>query len=307
MLVEGSYLELKYDDADAYQGSDERSGRLRIDNIERQQGLAWGIDYHYRRVEYDVSTPWEFQRAALDLGYWINGSTRIFAVGGAETDIDDIFEANLDADFWEAGFQYKPSQRMNLELAAGNRSYGTSFRGDFSYTLRRGEVSLTYSEVPSNRSEDAFTGRPILDTDDLDNLLDQAGASDRYLRRRGEFRIAIDLAKSNLTLRVFSERHDERTTADGAPLAEEDLSGVALRWNWNFGTRTSLGISGDFSDRDQSGIKDEIGRAQIDLIYDITQKMNIRLEALHSTQDGKDTNQSDYDENQVRLLLRTEF
>ena len=75
----------------------------------------------------------------------------------------------MDEDFWEAGFQYKPNQRMDLELAAGERSYGTSFRGNFSYTLRRGSISMTYDEGPTTRGELAFDRRPIIDADNLEN------------------------------------------------------------------------------------------------------------------------------------------
>jgi hypothetical protein len=306
LLVEGSFFRVDYDD-DSFQSSNERGGRLRLDNIERQEGLAWGIDYQYRRVEYEISTPWEFQRAALDLGFWINGSMRIFAVGGAETSIENIFEPNMDADFWEAGVQYKPNQRLNFEVAAGDRSYGTSFRADFSYTLRRGSVSLTYNEGPSNRSEIAFGYRPIQDTDNLDNILDRPGDSDRFLRRRGEFQTNIDLSKSTLTLRIFAERRELRTTADGDELGDEEFAGVAAQWSWNFGTKTTLGISADLSRRDQNGFQDQFRRGMIDLAYAFTGRMSLRLEGLHTSQDGKDSNDNDYDENQIRLRLRTEF
>lgn len=306
LYLEAAYRDVEYND-DLFQSSNERSGRFMLSNIERQQGLAWGIGYSYQRMEYEIATPWEFQRASLDLGIWIVGGTRIFVVGGAETSFDNLFEPDMDEEFWEAGFQYKPNQRMDLELAVGERSYGNSFRGNFSYTLRRGNISVTYNEGPSTRGELVFSRRPIVSTDNLDNILDRPGLSDRFVRRRGEFQASIELSKSELTMRVFSETRELRTTADGTPLDDEDYSGAAVRWAWNIGTKTTLGFGADISERDQGGRKDAIRRGQVDLAYNFGQRTSVRLEARHSIQEGKESSEYDYTENQLRLLLRTEF
>ena len=306
LLAEVGYRDAEYN-GDSFQSHNERYGLLQLNNIESQQGLAWGLDYQYRRMEYEISIPWEFQRAAANLGIWVNSGMRIFVIGGAETSFDDIFTPNMDEDFWEAGFQYKPNQRMNLELAAGERSYGTSFRGNFSYTLRRGDISITYTEGPSTRGELAFERRSITNTDNLDNILDQPGQSDRFVRRRGEFRTRIELSKSELSLRIFAEKRDNRTTADGVALEDEEYSGVALRWSWNVGTKTTFGLGADIGERDQSGRRDELLRANIDLAYDFSERLSVRLEGIHSSQDATASNTYDYDENQIRLMLRTEF
>ena len=306
LLAKVGYRDAEYD-SDLYQAHNERYGLFQLNNIESQQGFAWGLDYQYRRMEYEISIPWEFQRAAANLGIWVNSGLRVFVVGGAETSFDDIFTPNMDEDFWEAGFQYKPNQRMNLELAAGDRSYGTSFRGDFSYTLKRGDISITYTEGPSTRGELAFERRPITNTDNLDNILDQPGQSDRFIRRRGEFRTSIELSKSELTLRVFAEEREQRTTADGVALEDERYSGLALRWSWNVGTKTTFGLGTDIGERDQSGRRDELLRVNIDLAYNFSERLSVRLEGIHSSQDATTSNTYDYDENQIRLMLRTEF
>ena len=108
-------------------------------------------------------------------------------------------------------------------------------------------------------------------------------------------------------MRIFAEKRELRTTADGVPLDDEDYSGAAIRWSWNVGTKTTLGIGADISERDQTNRKDELRRGQIDLAYNVTQRTSVRLEVVHSTQKAKDSNTFDYDENQGRLLLRMEF
>jgi hypothetical protein len=90
-------------------------------------------------------------------------------------------------------------------------------------------------------------------------------------------------------------------------LEDESYSGAALRWNWNLGTKTTLGLGTDISERDQTGRKDELLRAYADLAYNFSERLSVRLEGVHSSQDGVESDDYDYDENQIRLMLRTEF
>jgi hypothetical protein len=304
LLVQGSYTDLTYED-ERFQSSNSLDGYLQLGNIERQQGFAWQLDYQYRRTEYEVSPPWDFQRAALNIGAWINATTRLFVAGGSETSFDNYLEPDMDSDFWEAGFQYAPNARINLELAAGDRSYGTSARGNFSYRLRRGELSFTYDEGPYNRSELMMNRHPLVSQDNLDGLLDRPGESDRFVRKRGEFHANVELTKSNLSLRIFSESREERTTAIGEPLGDEELTGAAVSWNWRFGSKTTLGIGADIADRNYSGFDDEFRRARIDLQYQITEKLSLRAEAARFDREGQQSSGNDYTENQYRLFFRT--
>lgn len=306
LLLEVGFRRVEYDD-ELYQSSDEGSGHFRLDNIESQQGLAWALDYRIRRMEYELSLPFEFQRASLNLGFWLGGTTRIFVEGGAETSFDNFIDSNMDADFWEAGFQFKPNQRLDLEIAAGDRSYGTSFRGRFAYTLRRGNISVSYDESPSTRSDSVFSRRPIVGTDNLDGLLDSPGSSDRFIRRRGELNTSIELSRSELTVRIFSEKRDLRTTADGTPLPDEDYSGAAIRWSWDMGTKTVLGLGADVSERNQEFRKDNLLRVGADVAFQFSPRLSLHAEAIHANQEGKESSVFDYDENQVRLYLRSEF
>ena len=81
LLIRASYTDFEYDD-EQFQSSNSLDGYLELGNIERQQGFAWQVDYQYRRTEYEVSPPWDYQRASLDIGAWINATTRLFVVGG---------------------------------------------------------------------------------------------------------------------------------------------------------------------------------------------------------------------------------
>ena len=91
------------------------------------------------------------------------------------------------------------------------------------------------------------------------------------------------------------------------PVEDEQYSGFAVRWSWDIGVNTTFGAGGDYTDRDTTGGSSELRRLKLDLVYKLSQRLNIRAEFVRSTQDGKDNATFDYVENQARLLLRTEF
>jgi len=311
VLLELSYVDVDYDEpienlttTDLTQPSNSGRASFTLGNTTRQQGIAWQADYEYRRLEYEFSEPWEYQVASLNLGYWVSNSARLFVTGGMETPIDEFESAAMDADFWEAGFQYRPSTRLDLEIATGNRSYGDSYRGRFSYQLRRGRTELTYTESPTSRGELVQTRSPLGDSDDLDGTLDRPGASDRFVRKRAEWANTLELSKSTITLRVFGEERVNRTTAIGLPLPDESFAGAAFRWNWQAGGRTAVGFGGDYTYRDQQIGTDDLTRFFLDLTYRFAERTSVRLELWNSNQESTDIQTLNYDENQVRLLLR---
>lgn len=306
LLIEAAYIDVAYDD-EFIQDNIIKLGKFELNNIERQQGITWGLRYEYIRSEYEVSLPWEYQIAEASLGYWVSGSTRLFVSGGAETDIDNLLEPNLDQDFWEAGFQYA-SRRMNLELAAGERFYGTSYRLDFEYQLRRGTTTLEYSETPTTGAQLPLGTRPITDeTGDLDGILDEPGRSDRFLRKRLDWTTTIASSKSTFTFRLFAEIRDDRRTGLGIPLPDEEFAGVAVRWAWRMGDKTTLGIGGDLARREDELVDDDLRRYYVDLEYRFNQRFSVRSEVVHSSQEGEEVGEFDYTENQLRIFLRTEF
>ena len=183
--------QVKYDD-DLLQDTDELFGEFNLGNIENQEGLAWLLEYRIRQVDYEEAEPFNFQRAGASLGYWIGGSFRLFVSGGVETSIENLTESNLDEDFWEAGFQYSPNARLNMEFAMGDRSYGRSYRGELSFTMRRGTLSALYDEGPSIATGDIFD-RELgeIGDGDLDDILNNPTFADRFLSRRGEVALSL--------------------------------------------------------------------------------------------------------------------
>ena len=269
--AELSYVESRFDDASATpndfnQNNVLQSGALELNNYSEQEGIAWGFSYSYLGVDYDLAVPYDYQIAMLNLGYWVNASTRVFVEGGLESAFDNPLDPTLEDDLWQAGFQYSPNDRLSVEIAAGERTFGSTMRADVSYELRRGNLRLTYSESPATRAEIGLDRQPIAQTDVLDSVLDRPGAADRFVQRTGELATQIELPKSELSLRVFFEERDQRTNEIGTLLGDERFAGAALRWSWRLGSKSTIGFNGDFARREEfrqaaAAESDQIGRA----------------------------------------------
>lgn len=312
ILADIAFVDTTYDDLaetidNFAQDNQETRGSVNLNNYENQQGFAWGANYQNRRVDYDDSVPWKYERAGADLGYWVSSTTRLFVSGGLETGFDAFLEGGLDDDFWEGGFQYRPNQRLDFEVAVGERSYGDSYRGSLSYELRRGQFAMSYSEEPSTLGSTPFGRNPLVDTDSLDNALNRPSASDSFIRKRGEISVSFELAKSDMSLRVFSESREQRATIEGDTLDDEEFSGVAFRWNWRLGSKSTLGFLGDFSHRETDITNADLTRIAVDYSYRLSQRLSVMLMVQRSDDEGADIAGQAYVENQVRLTLRAEY
>lgn len=303
LLLEASYIDNEYDD-DALQGNVIRRGTFVLDNTEREEGLVWGVDYEYLRADYDISPEFVYQRAAGTVGYWIKRDLRIFGAGGAETPLDDRTVTRLDEEFWEAGFQYRPNQRVDLEVAGGRRFFGNSYRMNLDYRFRRGEMTLHYDETPATGAQIMLDRQPITETDNIDGILDEPGRSDRFLRRLAEWTTKIELSKSEFLLRAMAESREQRIDSDGTPLADEQLAGIAARWSWAVGTNTGVALQAERSRRDDDGGIDDYTLLLAALSYSFSERISMIVQFQHARQEDRETNISDYSENQYGLFFQ---
>ncbi len=309
ILAEVAYQETKFSEAEDQanvflQDNDQRSARFSLSNRTRGEGFVWGLGYDYRRVEFEQAVPFENQSAFGEIGYWINAGTRIFALGGRETPFDSFFEPSLEADFWEAGFQYTPNQRLDLELAAGRRSFGDTGRARFSYQLRRGLTELSYTQNVVTQGE-LFAGRrPLNRTDNLGDILDRPGRADRFLQKLLNWQTTIQLAKSEFSLRLFSEERERRTTDGGNPLPNEAAFGGAVRWSWRFGPASTLGLAADLANREFDGADTELRRYSIDYALQLSQRLALVFLVQRTEESGEAGFARNYEENQARMNFR---
>lgn len=308
LLVTTRYQNVSYDRKE-FLDSDEKSAGLSVDNFSVGSGVSWALRYEYTRMDFGaMALPWEYQQASAELGYWVSDSLRVFVSGGVETPFDEFYVADMSDSFWESGFEYNPNERLNLVLAAGERGFGTSARGSFTYRMRRGGITISYIEDPSTQNEVRGSRRPLQTSDNLDDFLSRPGVNNQFIRKRAELIGDIDLAKTSVSLRVFSEKREDVFSLDGIRQQKESFEGAALRLSWQLGAKLGLGLSADIAKRDgASSLGEDLTRTSLDISYRMSRRFSLIARALRTVEDGNQTTFAGYTENQYHLTLRAEF
>jgi len=295
------------------QNDKSQDASFRLDNYSAGQGLTWALRYNWRRTEYDISPPWEHQRATAELGFWINSSLRLFAAGGKESAWDRPLDPSLADPFWEAGFAYIAGENLSAEFAAGERSFGPSWRGNLQYQFRRGSTSLSYSESPttigfsrSNRVPEFEEPENPIDPDNLDDFLNQPGSAERYISQRLQWNFDLDFRRTHFTFSLFDEDRTGRIRAGGAPLPDQKQTGMRANFSWQAGARTEFSASGSLVDRESSDTnKSRFVGGGLSVNYEIGAYSSLGLAYNYSEQQprGEFSTSRDYVANVISLLF----
>jgi hypothetical protein len=250
--IDASYrlTEGRYDDP-SYQDDSNQQAQLRLDNYSVGQGMTWALRYDRRKTEYDISPTWERQEALAELGWWVSGKTRIFASGGKESPWYDSSNPEMTESIWEAGVAYANGEDVSVELAFGDRSFGSTVRAKFDYAFRLGNMNITYDEIPTTVGFDTASRQAFdLDPDGLSDFISQPGNAESFIRKRLAWNLGTELRRLDIGLSAFAEDRTNRVRADGATLADQAQDGVSARLNWNVGSRTDFVITGRLVDRE---------------------------------------------------------
>lgn len=306
--LNANYRFAKYQRDDSrYQDGTNNSGAMSFDNYRVGTGLTWALRYGWRRAEFEVSAPWENQQATAEVGYWVNAKTRVLAAGGKESDWLNPFDPSMEDTFWEAGFAYLSGENLLVELAAGERSFGSTWRGKLDYKFRKGNTKLSYSESPT--TQDFTQTVPLLNTlnpADLEDFLSAPGSPDRYISSRFEWTLNVELRRTEIGIRIFDEDRSERIDALGSTLDDQAQTGVAVDFSWQAGVRTELSVTGSTVDREtSSGAKATYKSAGLNIKYRLGSRSDISLGYRYDDEEprGEARRSRDYVANTVSLLF----
>ena len=291
------------------QDNTNESATFRIDNYKRGQGLTWAARYEWRATEYDRSLPWEYNMAVAELGFWANGSTRIFATGGKESAWDDPVDRSLQDGFWEAGFAYQNGDRLSAEFAAGERSFGSSWRGKLDFSFQRGELVFSYAETPTTAGVNRFSGGNLLNPEEPDDLLVQPGSAERYISKRGQASLNFNFRRTNLGFVIYDEQRTGRYSAGGTLLGDQSQRGVSASFSWQAGARTEFTARGSINNREtETAGETEFIKAAVAANYRIGSSVLLTLSYSYSEQDPADSaNGRDYVANLVSFFVSYTF
>lgn len=200
---------------------------------------------------------------------------------------------------------------MSAEFAAGERSFGTSWRGNLEYAFSRGTTSLSYAESPTTTGFNQSGGRRnFIDPDNLDEFLDVPGAAERYLAKRFDWDLRVNLRRTTFSLAVFDEDRSGRIQADGTPLADQAQRGGSVSLTWQAGARTEFVVAGSIVRRDAGSAGDSDYRmAGLGANYRLGQRTQLSLDYAYTEQQPDESGLSfaDYKSNVISLFLEATF
>jgi hypothetical protein len=300
------YAEGSYDDP-LIQDDTSHHATFSLDNYAAGSGLTWALRYDGRRKEFDLSPEWEHQLASAQLGFWINERVRVFGSGGKESPWDDPFNPDLEDQFWEAGLAYAGAKGISAEIAAGERSFGSSWRGNIEYTFARGSTSASYNESPTTTGFDRSGRLSIFDDpDQIDEFLDRPGTAERYLSKRLDWNLSLVFRRTSFSLVLFDEAREGRIQADGTPLGDQAQRGASASLSWQAGARTQFVLAGSSIRREQVDLGDSDFRSlKFGVNYNLGQRTQLSLDYAYNEQEPDETNLSgrEYESNVVSLFL----
>jgi hypothetical protein len=318
VAVTGSYRHtwLEYSETDAtgsapFDAQDNRQSDagFALNNYQRERGLSWALRYDWQRAEYDEEIPWEYQKAMAELGFWAGANTRIFAAAGKESAWDNPLDPSMEDDLWEAGFSQQIGERLSAEFAAGERSFGGSWRGDLDFQFKRGSTTLSYSETPTTEGRirirrGAFDGPEV-----PEDFLSRPGSTERFISKHLQWTLNVKLRRTGLSLSLFDAERMERTTAEGTPLGDESQRGANLAISYELGPRTDLELGGSWAKRDlEDGGSGEILRGTFGADYRLGQRTSLALTYVYAEEDGESVSSiRDYVANTISLDVTRTF
>jgi uncharacterized protein (PEP-CTERM system associated) len=118
-------------------------------NDDSMNRLTYAVTYDSQKASYqtNVYPDFRFDTARLELGWRIVPQFSVFGSGGGETDLTkNISKGGLDVAMYEGGIRWRPSKEALLELAAGDQSYGRTYRGKAAYIGRVLSLNFTYTD-----------------------------------------------------------------------------------------------------------------------------------------------------------------
>ena len=318
VAVTGSYRHtwIEYSETDSvgstpFDAQDNRQGegRFSLNNYQRERGLSWAVRYDWQRAEYEEEIPWEYQKAMAELGFWAGANTRLFAAAGKESAWDNPLDPNMEDDLWEAGFSQQVSERLSAEFAAGERSFGGSWRGDLDFRFKRGSTTLSYSETPTTEGRNRFRRGAFDGPEVPEDFLSRPGSTERFIAKSLQWTLNLELRRSGLALSLFDAERTERTTAEGAPLGDESQRGANLVISYALGPRTDLRLGGSWAEREfEDGGSGEILRGTFGADYRLGQRTSLALTYLYAEEDGNsEIAIRDYTANTISLDITRTF
>lgn len=143
------------------QDSKDQYAQLRFGTAEADpRPLSAHVFYEWQHSEYDLSVPYDFERAGLNAEWQVARALAVVGDGGKESDLDvSTTRGGLDSSFWSAGLRWAPSERSSAEARFGQRFFGDSSFLSLRHRARMLQFDASYSEQPTVQTRQLSLGQ----------------------------------------------------------------------------------------------------------------------------------------------------
>lgn len=283
----GTNLALRNSQRDSYQFNLNSGSAFRT--------LQWGLNYSKNIIHFtSFNREIKMERSLANLRYNLTSQFALTATGGYESNhFGSALRRDISAPSWTIGFFWAPTQRTDLNFAAGKRFFGDTYRGDFNHRTRLTTWSANYIEEVTTFNQQAGQaggfggfggGLGGLGGLGALNALNSAN-NGLFLQKRFRASVSINGAKNTLTLAIFNMSRKslldindnvnvELFGSSANALLTRDIkqTGTNARWNYRFSPRTNASIGASF-------VKFRFGNANTtsnNMIYNASLTRNIQ-------------------------------
>ncbi len=236
--------------------------------------LQWGLNYskniiHFTRTDREI----KMERSIANLRYNLTSQFALTATGGYEdNDFGSASNRNMSAPSWTIGFFWAPTTRTEIDLAAGKRFFGDTYRAEANHRTRLTTWSARYIEEVTTFNQQAGLAGGFENFGGIGGLgglgsLDSLGALNSlnnglFLQKRFSASVSLNGVRNTLSFRIFNLSRKSLSSIDdnvelfgldneeGLALAQLTRNikqtGANARWNYKFSPRTNASLGASF-------------------------------------------------------------
>jgi uncharacterized protein (PEP-CTERM system associated) len=277
---------------------------LLIGSADKNDRLTWDIHYDQQRAEYDVSPPFEYERAGATLGWAVGSALRLLGRGGKESDLfQNLGDGGLETTYWMAGFRWSPDSNSEFEVLGGERFYGQAWEGHWTRTGRMLKLELRYSEAPTTDAQNLALRPASLDSD-IDRPPDAEDfarlSPDVYVYRQLIGRLALTGSRTEIVLEPLFTRREYVATGQ-----EERTGGLSFHIQRQIRARATIGLDLAYQEWDlRDGSEQDDGAGRISFIHRLSPTAQLTVAVAHVRREG---DLPEYDASGATLRFDKEF
>jgi hypothetical protein len=279
------------------------SASLVMNSLSEQRRLSWKVIGQVAHINYadDAFDDLTLRHAGLLLGYRIvPGFSPLALIGYEDNDFgNDFGSTDPKGAIWALGFRWQPSTRSELEVLAGRRFFGNTYRVKWRQRGRYLTSELSYTED--------FEDGTILALQEV-SLMENVGAyplsslgvtGNVYLSKTFQASARYQKSKTTITITPFYTQRVYDTSSQ-----DQSDTGIYGSWGWAFAPNTTLNVNlqWDKTDTPSGDQNQTFTYSSIQLQHKLGDQTTASLGYFYTRSDSSDQ-QLAYNENAVSAQL----